>query len=456
MSNHTKVQDTFKRNIRCLNDQTKYEEWRAEILNYIMSRYPVAYTHIEYQVDPVHTFKVPILDQTIRIARKPITLADGFRFDNISAIDLPIVRTTDENFPAFIFDSQDVDFYYKYERNPQFSGNSGQKVWELQVSNVIRLKSKYLYEVKPQLWSDMEYYCSETILAKARIPKDVYDAKKLLFDYIWLFDKIKMVHTGECSASLSLKISELINIRRHKDLTIDSYNTMMVNAREDIMKMNVDPQNFMNNFFSVMYHIGLYQFALSNPTVLSKLEKIFEMHIWPSMDETMSSVMIATTVRQRIESDNTHDVTSQTQIAAHLAKQNRSSHYRTAFYKSLGIVDKGDKNKSAQCFNCCGDHRAGNCSKPRSKCMKCNEPGHCTQMHDLFMKFIARFNNNRMSVSKPSNNNKSLKSMFEEMENSNATDSPVDEEALMEDFLLIEKLAAFQHERQLNSLVTQK
>ena len=81
-----------------------------------------------------------------------------------------------------------------------------------------------------------------------------------------------MVHTGEGTASLSFKMSELINIRRHKDLTIDSYNTLMINAREDIMKMN-----FMNNFFSVMYHIGLYQFASSNPTVSSKLEKIFEM-----------------------------------------------------------------------------------------------------------------------------------------------------------------------------------
>ena len=52
-------------------------------------------------------------------------------------------------------------------------------MWEMKVSNTIRIQSKYLHETKPQLFADMEFYCSETILAKARIPRGEYDAKKV-------------------------------------------------------------------------------------------------------------------------------------------------------------------------------------------------------------------------------------------------------------------------------------
>ena len=45
----------------------------------------------------------------------------------------------------------------------------------------------------------------------------------------------------EGSVSLCLKISEIINLR-HQDLTIDTYNTAMLNAREDLLKMNVNPE----------------------------------------------------------------------------------------------------------------------------------------------------------------------------------------------------------------------
>ena len=184
MSDYPKVQDAFERNIRCLNDQIKYEEWRAEILNYIMSRYPVSYSHIEHQVNPVDTFEIPTLDYTICISRKSKTLADGFRFDNIGDVNLPMVRTTDENFSVFRFDTQDVDFYYKYERNPQFAGISVQKLWEMQLATSIAYNQSIIREIKPQIWSELVFYCSETILAKARISKDVYDAMNLRLNYI--------------------------------------------------------------------------------------------------------------------------------------------------------------------------------------------------------------------------------------------------------------------------------
>ena len=71
---------------------------------------------------------------------------------------------------------------------------------------------------------------------------------------------LKLESQCEGSVSLCLKISEIINLR-HQDLTIDTYNTTMLNAREDLLKMNVNPGNFIANFISVIYHIGLLNFA---------------------------------------------------------------------------------------------------------------------------------------------------------------------------------------------------
>ena len=450
MSDHPKVQDTIKRQIKCLDEQIKYEEWRAEMMNYVLSKYPVAYSHIEHKVDPATVFQTPILDYTIRIARKPATNIVGYIFENPADATLPIWRPTDADFNTHRFDTYDDEFYYIFERNVQFLGTAGQKMWEMQCSSIIRLQSKHLYETKPQLWADLEHHIADTILAKVRIPLDTYNAKKLLLDYMWLFEKIKMVHTGEGSASLCLKISEIINLR-HQDLTIDTYNTTMLNAREDLLKMNVNPGNFIANFISVIYHIGLLNFASNNPTIELKLQEIFQMNgNWPTMDSTMNSIITAITIRNRIQTDNTFgviranqamsSVSPMPQIEAYLSKQSPSNHSKTPYYKSLSVGGRDGNNKVMQCFNCGGNHRAANCTEAPAVCKTCHKTGHCTSMHNQFIKVkeIVR------SRTKPISNNNSLKSKFQAMEaNIEQNSFEVDEEAQEEDFKQLVQLEAF-------------
>ena len=65
------------------------------MMNYVLSKYPVAYSHIEHKVDPATVFQTPILDYTIRIARKPATNIVGYIFENPADATLPIWRPVD-------------------------------------------------------------------------------------------------------------------------------------------------------------------------------------------------------------------------------------------------------------------------------------------------------------------------------------------------------------------------
>ena len=357
MSDHPKVQDTMKHSISRLDDQTKYEEWRDQIMNYFQNRYTTAWSHLEHDTDPTYAFQLPMLEYLAKVARKATTAVSGYRYLNSEEASLPLIRESDEEFSSFKFDSQDGHFYYRMTRSDEYPGTYGQRIWEMECNNILRLKSEYHNKTKAQVWADLERFISDTILAKVKIPIEEYKTRKADLDYKWLYDQIKLVHTGEGEASLALKLSEVLNMR-FMDVDLNTYNSGMVNAREDIARMKVDPETLIEQLFSVTYHIGLTRFANTNPTVNHALNLVFEKQEWPTMDATMSGLTTATTLRERLNSqNNTFGIlrANESNLQANLAKQKPSSHSKTPFYKGLSIggMDKSKPlSKLTMCFGC--------------------------------------------------------------------------------------------------------
>ena len=385
MSDHPNTQDSIKQAIARLDEQIKYEEWHEHLMNLIQNHYPIAWAHLEQGTEPADLFQLPRLDEPFKIARKASTEAAGFVFEDPDDGHLPR-RTADDG--DFRFDHQDDNFFYAMVRNQQYLGNPGQKIWEMECANIIRLKSEYLNKTKPQVWADMERFLSDTILSKVKIPLDEYKRHKAVLDYLWLDEKIKSVHTGEGTASISLKLSEVLNMR-FQDLDLNTYNSRMINAREDLTKMNIDTDALMDHLFSVNYHIGLSRFANSNPAVDRMLQSIYESHSWPTMDVTMSKLNTSTTLRKVIQQqNNTFGIlrANESKLQANMAKPKPSNHGRTAHYKgpNVGGTDTKYKTLKVRCLGCGGWHSITDCEQEVQTCGVCAK-NHCTDMHEAYV-----------------------------------------------------------------------
>ena len=199
---------------------------------------------------------------------------------------------------------------------------------------------------------------------------------------------------------------------------IDTYNSKMVLSREEILKMDKDPTTIINDLFSVIYHIGLNNFT-SDSTVSGKLDKIYELQIWPSMDQTMAEINSASTMKHRIREQNQSAMgVIQANYTSNSNKQptksfiNSKPIHKPMYKPQSRIVDK-------RCLICLGPHRAAECDREPTQCKKSLPNGtictglHHPQMHDIWMK-IKGINASKPSY-QPSNrpNPKSAKSLMQ-------------------------------------------
>ena len=399
MSDHPSIQSSVQRAISKLDERQSHDEWRSEVLNYFMWKYPVVYFDIVDGRDPPAWLAAPELTYLYPVGRRPGTDVSGYPAGS-PHIKVPIIRSLSEELKELRFDVEEDGFYYIHQRYNKYNGPGGLELWKMECGNCLRAQNEFEMKTKPAVWAELERSISQMYLNKCKIPLETWNIRKLQLDYKWFILKIKEIHTGEGVASFALKLSEVMNMK-FCNYDIDTYNSKMVLSREEILKMDKDPTTIINDLFSVIYHIGLNNFT-SDSTVSGKLDKIYELQIWPSMDQTMAEINSASTMKHRIREQNQSAMgVIQANYTSNSSKQPTKSFinlkpiHKPMYKPQSRIVDK-------RCLICLGPHRAAECDREPTQCKKSLPNGtictglHHPLMHDIWMKIKG------MNASKPS------------------------------------------------------
>ena len=103
MSDHPSSQSSMSKTITKLDERLSHEEWRSDVLNYFMWKYPVVYFDIVEDRDPETWLAAPNLTYLYPVDRKPGTDITSF-LPNAPHRTVPIIRQGSEEFKDLKFD----------------------------------------------------------------------------------------------------------------------------------------------------------------------------------------------------------------------------------------------------------------------------------------------------------------------------------------------------------------
>ena len=92
MSDHPSIQSSVQRAISKLDERQSHDEWRSEVLNYFMWKYPVVYFDIVDGRDPPTWLAAPELTYLYPVGRRPGTDVSGYQTGS-PHIKVPIIPT---------------------------------------------------------------------------------------------------------------------------------------------------------------------------------------------------------------------------------------------------------------------------------------------------------------------------------------------------------------------------
>lgn len=372
----TEENTTLPTQVPMLDPTVGFSAWKKAILNRMMNVTPNAFKHIISGKKPL--FKYPELDIHTRIARKQITQDDVAVNTSLSTADrtLPIQAWIP---PSLDYDSEDTHFYYRQSRHPDYAGPSGLSIHALDFKDNGIRKSKFLNEERPAAWSLIERYLGPRVEAQVKIPTEEYDLHLAEIDYMWLWNKVKFVHTGEGAHSNFLIIAKLISNKMLNNNYIP-YHDEYWRARTELLERTVNPQSLVDNFLDALFTINMMD--PTNTIWSRQIEEELMKETWSTAAEMTKKMQIALKTKEGVEAYTSGGV-----VQADVANAQR----KKKFNVTRGVLEKKTATiYGTRCLRCGKEGcRANTCktvlAPGEERCSECGEAHH-SSMHPLVTK----------------------------------------------------------------------
>ena len=366
---------TLPNHVPMLEAGISHTVWKKAVLNLLMTRCPNAFKHVITGVEPKFAF--PEIDVFTKVGRKEVTeLAEVLASLTPDERALP-VRDWDEPGPQF--DTEDDHYYYRRSRHPDYAGPNGVIRHNFDFQDNGKRRSKYLNEERAMTWSVIERYLGTRVEAQVKIPNAEYDLHQANLDYMWLWNKVKFVHTGEGAHSTYLTIAKLISLKMMNNDYVPFHDGYW-RARTELLERPIDPKDLLDNLLDAMFLINMLD--SSNTVWAKQIDEELMKEQWSTAAEMTKRMQTALKTKEGVEAYAGTGV-----IQADVA---RTQHQKKKPNMRGSIDRKAPTIYGTRCLRCGKEGcRATTCktvlAPGEDRCAECGEAHH-SSMHQLVTK----------------------------------------------------------------------
>ena len=345
---------------------TDYHDWRKKNSSRLKGLAPTVSAHIDTGINPIDLIVDPVLDTSIKVARKAVT-RDAVVFNTLTPeeVNLPLIATGGP--PAnLLANYEDTKFYYHTKRNAGFEGEGGRSKYDSQIkSNELRRSNYYLKE-RPLAFAFLESRIDPTIRNKIEIPYNDYILVRNSNDYMALLQKAELCVLGGGVRAVGQHLIRLTQTTMKSCGNNYLLFFKMFNEASARFMTATQAMPAHTDFRLILFNV-LHTFQLAqseHPLIRHKM----------TINLSNNLFMDVTTLQAEIMDANSH-----IDGIIGLAGEEQGVLY------NANVAKKSPPRRfppAIICFNCRGNHRVGDCHHPLNTCRFCGKVGHCDKMHE--------------------------------------------------------------------------